>query len=248
MEQLGPGEWPPRVAAGESRKRCVVFSVCVAVLLFVIVGADGHDGGDGSDRLGRCRCCPGRCTSRSRPTDVPVPQPSFVRHLRSSLSPSPQTVNLWCCEPPDGGEEDAADARVVHLEQPKAGGAGVDVDGVDSGEERGGDGDCPRLVASVCTRLLCPAYVSRRAFFFIFGHVSFSSGAPSHVLPFPLPMSSYIVLPMLLFAWSILSRGCRLSPVGDRSLASRRLACTAERHRHTTYSSPTAPLSSEKHL
>ena len=85
-----------------------------------------------------------------------------------------QTVNLWCCRPSGGGRGDAGGATVIYfgpVDLPEengggsGGGGGGDGDGGWWGstpeEWGGGDGGgCPALAASVCTHLLCPAYVS----------------------------------------------------------------------------------------
>lgn len=92
----------------------------------------------------------------------------------SALAPRPQTVNLWCCWPSGGGRGDAGGATIVYFGPAGLRGENGGDDGGGRGEEGGGagsgeesireewDGDgCPQLVASVCTYLLCPAYVRR---------------------------------------------------------------------------------------
>lgn len=85
-----------------------------------------------------------RTFERSNP---PTPSPPGACGYVSS-----QSVNLWCCEPLGGGEGGSGvAATIVNLVQEEG----------EGGIGSGGIFGCPRLVASVCTHLLCPVYVSR---------------------------------------------------------------------------------------
>lgn len=108
-------------------------------------------------------------------------------HSPLTRTATSQTVNLWCCgssadEPGDrDGDGNGGDATIVNLfqQEEESGGGG-------GGEEEGDGGDnggeCGRLVASVCTHLLCPAYVSishKRVWFLFFLLVYSLAIAPS---------------------------------------------------------------------
>ncbi|CAM9739383.1 unnamed protein product [Scytosiphon promiscuus] len=121
----------------------------------------GHSGGGrrrGEGKEGGRRAEAGTGEARS-------PASGSGERGRSSGQPDAVrlTVNLWCCEAssdeaPRDDDGGGGDARIVNLfeqEEPGAGG------GSSSGNEGEGDGEgggCGRLVASVCTRLLCPLY------------------------------------------------------------------------------------------